>query len=177
MDIERISAFGTWRYAREFLDGATLVREPPVGPLEEMKFQHSVVAYYLVGHSIELSLKSFLLCRGVSPKKLSSREFGHKLNALRAEASRRKLGIEVALTKQEKATIDYFSGTYASKSHEYFATGSMRLPRYSDLHAVATKLVEALHDISSLFGGSYRRHLRPFWRPFSVRRCDYSTQL
>lgn len=147
MKTERVSAFGTWRYSREFLEGATQVKAPTAGPLEELSFQYSTVAYFLVGHAIELALKSFLLCRGMCPKKLASREYGHRLNVLRAEASRRKLGMEVVLTRQEKATIDYFANTYASKNYEYFAKGGLSVPSYRDLHAIATKLVEELKPI------------------------------
>lgn len=144
---ERVSPFGTWRYAREFLDGATQIGKPPESQLEELRLRYSVVAYYLTGHSLELSLKAFLLCRGMSPKTLSERRYGHNLHVLRAEAPRRKLGREVALTKREKKVIDFFSGTYSSKAHEYFAAGMMQLPRYGELHAIAEKLVGGLHDI------------------------------
>jgi hypothetical protein len=38
--------------------------------------------YYLYSHALELTLKSFLQCKGFSVKHLASREFGHKLQVL-----------------------------------------------------------------------------------------------
>jgi hypothetical protein len=53
--------------------------------------------YFLLGQSIELSLKAFLLGRGVPLKELRSRKYGHNLETLLDEARRRKLGLEVKL--------------------------------------------------------------------------------
>ncbi|MEK6553511.1 MAG: hypothetical protein AABZ54_08705, partial [Bacteroidota bacterium] len=56
------------------------------------------VVYYLIGHSIELSLKSFLLRRGLKKEELKNK-YGHDLSALLSESRRRKLGNIVKLTQ------------------------------------------------------------------------------
>ena len=47
-------------------------------------------AYYLLGHSLELLLKSFLIGRGTEVSELRSRKYGHDLEKLLTESKRRK---------------------------------------------------------------------------------------
>ncbi len=148
MDADPVSPLGMWRYSKEFLKSARTILPPPTTAREIAFLKYNGVAYYLLGHSIELSLKAFLLCRGTSIKTLRQRPFGHNLFELRKEASRRKLGREVTLSKPQKAVIDYFSESYESKRHEYFERGILSVPRYVELHSIATILVDGLYGIS-----------------------------
>jgi hypothetical protein len=47
---------------------------------------HSAGPYILLTHAIELALKGYLLCNGVTKEQLANRRFGHKLTALLQEA-------------------------------------------------------------------------------------------
>ncbi|MDP6375603.1 MAG: hypothetical protein QF921_14455 [Pseudomonadales bacterium] len=142
-----VSPFGLWCDAREFLAAATEIYPLPATAREIADLKYSGVAYYLLGHSIELSLKAFLLCRGISMETLRRDPYGHSLIALRKESSRRKLGTEVVLTRPQKAVIDYFSDSYASKRDEYFERAMLSVPRYAVLHVITTTLVDGLRTI------------------------------
>jgi hypothetical protein len=104
-------------------------------------------AYYLIGHSIELSLKAFLRGRGVPLKTLRSRAFGHDLEALLKESRKRKLGNEVKLNKAEINAILLLNRTYKSKEFEYIVTGSVTLPTYAVISKTADKLSNGLKNI------------------------------
>jgi hypothetical protein len=69
-------------YAEEFLAAAECANKKKL----------LIPKYYLLGHSIELSLKAFLMKRGNKLSDLRSHKFGHNLYALLRESRRRKLG-------------------------------------------------------------------------------------
>lgn len=105
----------------------------------------SMVAYYLVGHSIELALKSFLVAKGYSKAELRSRKkYGHNLANLLKECRRRKLGREAKLENAEIEAINLLNATYMSKRFEYLEYGIYRLPKYFFIRDVAAKLVSNL---------------------------------
>ena len=124
----------------EFLEASKLVLPPPENELEELKQKISFPAYFLVGHSIELSLKAFLLGRGLSNDTLRSRKYGHNLTALMKEARRRKLGAFVKLKKNELVAIETLNDCYSNKEFEYTVVGYRHLPHYSKIFAVARQL-------------------------------------
>ena len=83
MNDTRTTPFGMWRYGNDFRKAALAV-------LTEHNDRVFVPYYFLLGQSIELSLKAFLMGRGVSLYVLSSRKYGHDLKALLDEARRRR---------------------------------------------------------------------------------------
>lgn len=104
----------------------------------------SLPAYYLWGHSLELSLKAFLLGRGVPIETLKSRNFGHDLKALLKEARKHRLGTEVPLDQKEIGVISLLSHDYAAKRFEYRETGTYHLPYDFLTRRVAEKFVQLL---------------------------------
>jgi hypothetical protein len=110
----------------------------------ELRQPITLTAYYLVGHSIELSLKAFLLGRGVSIGKLRSKLYGHNLAALLSEARRRKLGNLAKLSRQDIAVINVLNECYGVKELEYAFTGARRLPHYSVTVSLAKHLLDSL---------------------------------
>jgi HEPN domain-containing protein len=108
-------------HAKDFLYAAEFVLNRAVGV--------SLPAYFLFGLSVELSLKAYLLERGMSLKELKSpNKFGHDLAKLLNEAQRRDLNDVVTLNQQEAGVIrllsyDYMIEkrfTYPMNGHEYF---------------------------------------------------------
>ena len=91
MRIRESMPFGVTRLSGEFLDAGIATKAPPKDAVQELVQPAPLVAFYLIGHSIELSLKAFLLGRGVSVTVLKSKRFGHDLSALLVESRRRKL--------------------------------------------------------------------------------------
>ena len=138
------AALGSLSLASEYLAAATIVLPPPTTDLEALRMKISFPAYFLVGHSIELSLKAFLLGRGVTKDQLKSRIFGHKLDALLTEARRRRLGNEVKLPQVETRAIVELNYCYSVKEFEYVEVGYRRLPSYALVHRVAGRLCHGL---------------------------------
>ena len=135
---------GSLRLASEYLAAATSVLPPPTTDLEAFRLKISFPAYFLVGHSIELSLKAFLLGRGATKDELRSRKFGHKLDALLSEARRRRLGSEVKLPQDETRAIVELNNCYSVKELEYAEVGYRRMPSYALVHRVAGRLCHGL---------------------------------
>ncbi len=63
-----------WALANSYLSAADQL-------LENSSGQVFVPILYLLGHSLELHFKAFLISQGIPEKKLKSREFGHNLIA------------------------------------------------------------------------------------------------
>ena len=135
---------GALRLASEYLAAATRVLTPPTSELEALRMRISFPAYFLVAHSIELSLKAFLLGRGMTKQELRSSKYGHRLDVLSTEARRRRLGIEVQLLRTEIEGISVLNRCYSAKELEYVEEGFRTLPSYALVHEVAGKLC---HDL------------------------------
>lgn len=139
MTIERTTPMGLWRHSKEFFDAAHVV-------LNAAGSSVSLPVYYLFGHSIELSLKAFLAARGVSLADLKSRKFGHDLNALLIEARKRRLGLQVKLSRIDVEVIKLLNFDYVAKRFEYRETGVYHLPLINLAEDVTHKLVKGLKN-------------------------------
>lgn len=110
----------------------------------------SFPAYFLLGRSIELSLKAFLLASGVEATELKSRELGHDLSALLGVALQHGLEQELKLDSQEAAIIRLLSYDYAEKWFEYPNTGGIySLPLINVTEEVAKRLAYELKAFCS----------------------------
>ena len=110
---------------------------------ERLTCRASFPAYFLVGRSIELSLKAFLFARGEKINRLKYK-YGHDLSKLIIESRRRKLGREVKLTRNQLASVKLLSAPYSQKLLEYSEVGTYTLPHYWVICEVATGLVYGL---------------------------------
>ena len=140
---------GASTHARDFLAAATKVQAPAKTELEAFRQRPSLVAYYLAAHAIELSLKSFLLVKGVSVQVLRSRTYGHNLAALLTESRRRRLGLVVKLSESEVRMIRLMNETYSAKELEYRYGGSRVLPPYAGLVVIAERLCSGVHGYAA----------------------------
>ena len=124
---------GFLKHAQEFFQAADLVVSKAEGV--------SLPAYFLLGRSIELSLKAFLLHQGMLITELRKKAFGHNLYALLEKS--RQHGIEdyVAMEAIEDGVIQLLSYDYAEKRLEYRVTGgTYYLPLLDVTWTVARKL-------------------------------------
>jgi HEPN domain-containing protein len=128
------TSLGLWNHAREFAEAASVVAEAAGD-------KTPLPAYYLWGHSIELSLKAFLFGCGVPLRKLKSKELGHDLKALAREALSHNLKTVVHLDSQEIAEIDLLNYDYVAKHFEYHETKTYHLPFKHRTKRIAEKLV------------------------------------
>jgi hypothetical protein len=137
--VAHVGAFGLHRYANEFL-GAAMRFEP-----QDAGF--TPVPYYLVCRSIELSLKSYLVARGL--KRNDLKQIGHNLNKALHAASDHGLKAFVDVSPEETLLIAQANDLYSQKQFEYFenlglAFGFTNPPDLGGLSALASKLVTNL---------------------------------
>jgi HEPN domain-containing protein len=135
---DRTTPFGMWRYGNDFRKAAIAVgREHP-----DRAF---MPYYFLLGQSIELSLKAFLMGRGIPLTELR-KKYGHDLKALLDEARHRKLGIEVKLDNTHCAVIHMLGIEYLGKRFQYMRSGMMYLPDAWIAEESANRLSEGLEE-------------------------------
>ncbi len=110
----------------------------------------SPAKYYLAGRSIELSLKAFLLIKGVTRDKLK-KSLGHDLHKLLRKC--KELGIVniVNISEVQEGIIENLNTWYARKGFEYFELESLTnspksLPDISSVQDLANFLIEALKE-------------------------------
>ena len=133
-DDSRNLARAFWRRSKEFLEAANLVAEAAGDRV-------SLPAYYLWGHSIELSLKGFLIGHDITLRELKSGELGHNLTALWQKARSLGLGQEIHLYPKEIGTILVLSQDYAGKKFEYAEAEEYKLPFIELTKRTADRLV------------------------------------
>lgn len=143
---DRISALGFHRKGREFMDAAFAVKAPnEKNPLLDSA---PFTAYYLLGHSLELLLKSFLIGRGAKISELRSRKYGHDLEQLLKEAKRRKIGRELKFEPLDTGLILFLNLSYKPKLLEYYAQGIYEFPRYTLIAAVTQRTCDSLYPFA-----------------------------
>ena len=96
----------------------------------------------LYGIAIELSLKAFLLKRGLTLDQV--RALSHNLEKTLALARRRKLGREVKLDPREIAAIHVLNINYSTHRFRYIVTGSTKVPQLVYIERAAKELVVGL---------------------------------
>jgi len=134
-----ITPLGFHTYATDFLTAARDLK-----PSDHF----SPVPYYLYCRSIELSLKSFLLGKGVT-KKILKKKLGHDL--VKTLKLARKSGISdlLLLSPDQENCLRKANEYYASKGFEYFELanairGYSDRPALEELDGLAAELVSKL---------------------------------
>jgi hypothetical protein len=136
---ERTTPYGMWRYGNDFRKAALAV-------LDHHNDRTFMPYYFLLGQSIELSLKAFLLGRGLSLSDLRSRKFGHNLKAIADEARRHRIDLEVKLENFHYAVIHLLSIEYLERRFQYIRTGRMQLPEIPLIQDASDKLSGGLEN-------------------------------
>lgn len=142
-DDERTSAIGLTRYAYEYLEAAMVVDEH-CGAAPQYSHISPTPAYYLLSHSVELTLKSYLRHCGITVKQLSSREYGHDLNASYQKA--KELGLQNLFHPTEDDTRALAMLVAINESHElrYIRTGLKEFPSWAIVEPFAVRLHQAV---------------------------------
>lgn len=102
--------------AREFIQHAEEFRQAAERLHSRMPFLYHPT-FYMALHSIELGLKAYLAGAGVGKRRLASRDFGHDLGALVAEAH--DAGAIPFLNAHDRKMITYGGKNYSKKCFEY----------------------------------------------------------
>jgi hypothetical protein len=103
----RMYPMGMYAYGHEFYDISR-------------KTKYSPVKSYLLGHALELFLKSFLMKKGLCIKELKSRSFSHNIDRLLKESLKHDIEDCFHISDELKADIISFSKFYSAKFYEYF---------------------------------------------------------
>ena len=148
-DPSRTTPMGMARYSHEFMEAALAVDEK-IGNRPGFEIVAPIPVLYLVGHSIELSLKAFLLHNGVPLRELrSKRHFGHSLHTCLRKAKELGLLAHVQFTGQEEGAFEILDDLYSTKQLEYIVTGTKHFPVFGLVELFAVKLFNA---VSALVG-------------------------
>lgn len=111
------------------------------------KWAYEIVApipvLFLIGQSIELSLKAFLLSEGVSLRKLRYK-YGHELHRALRKAKELGLSNFVEFSEEDLFVVELLNQLYSSKQLQYIVTGAKTFPVFGSLERMALKLCHAV---------------------------------
>lgn len=143
-DPQKTTPLGMIRYAHEFMEAALAVDEK-IGAKPGFEIVAPIPALYLLGHSIELSLKAYLLSREVNLRQV--RALGHDLHACLRKAKELGLLNYVEFRSQEEGAFEILNGLYSTKQLEYIVTGAKKFPVFGPLELFSARLFNAVAGI------------------------------
>lgn len=140
----RVSPYGFYLYANDFFSAATLWKD--------LK-RFSPVPYYLYCRSIELALKSFILChdKNITTEKLKDKKkYGHDLIKCLNQAE--KVFGKRLLEDKERENVEKANKYYKEKGFEYFRVidfvcGRQNIPDLLILKQASSKLLNLLSSL------------------------------
>lgn len=144
-DSDRTTAIGLARYAAEFHEAAGGA-DSALGHKPGFEIVAPIPVMYLIGHSMELSLKAFLVHNGVGLRELRT-EFRHDLHKCLEKAKELGLLGQVKFDDHELAAFSDLDHLYSTKQLEYIVTGSKQFPMYGYLHTMSEKLLATICPI------------------------------
>jgi hypothetical protein len=139
-DVNRTTAMGLLTDAKEMLAAAKLLNDSDVWKVQRP-------TYDLLGHSIEVAMKSFLLANGTSPGTLK-KKLGHNL----AKTARRVIAARSnsvsPIVQENLNSIDLLNHYYQAKEFEYRVTGSKTYPQKEVLFAFLDAIIPKIEPIA-----------------------------
>lgn len=139
---EEPTPFGMLRYAEDY----RIAAEKVIGDCNPLESGLLMPAYNLIGQSIELSLKAYLLSAGLESKQLRVFPFGHRINALLAKAEELGLVAFVPLDGADRHIVASLSARFETHEFRYIKVGTKTLPYWSLIAALAGRFTQELHD-------------------------------
>ena len=140
---EKTTPIGLIRYAQDFYDCA-IAADRVVGMRPGYEIIAPTPVMYLVGHSIELCLKSYLLFCGVSIKVLRNKPYCHDLTECYKKAKELGLYSHVELSKDDEEVIEILSALYSKKLLNYIEVGEKTFPVFGPIQTVNTMLLKSV---------------------------------
>lgn len=126
-----------WALANSYFDAARQLMQHP-------STKEVLPTIFLLGHSLELHLKAFLLAHGVSEKKL--RELGHNLVASLRECRRRGICNHLVLSRTQIKQIIQIDRYYRRKHLEYFFGNAKRFGSMEELQQIVGSVAKAVFN-------------------------------
>ena len=141
LDPEKTTPVGFARYAEEFFLSSIIV-ERELGLKIGAGQIPTVPSLYLIGHSIELALKAYVLTHKNSLDDLIS--LGHDLERCYQEAQIFSIGNKFFPTQQELGAFELLDNLYSTKQLEYIVSGNKNMPLFSLVQSFSNKLLLAV---------------------------------
>lgn len=139
-DADRTTSMGLLTDAKQMLAAAKLLHDSDVWNVQRP-------TYYLLGHSIEVALKSFLLANGAGPGTLK-KKLGHNL----AKAARRVIASGEnsvsSIVQEHLGAIDLLNHYYEAKEFEYRVTGAKTFPAKETLFAFLDAIIPKIEPVA-----------------------------
>lgn len=142
-DPTRTTPLGLIRYAHDIYDSARALKDQ-LGKETRFELVSPMPSMYLIGHSIELALKAYLLNHQLTLKELRSKVYGHDLAACENKAKELGLVELLIITPAESAAIEMLHYLYSTKQLEYIVTGTKSMPLFELFESYARKLIRAV---------------------------------
>lgn len=147
--MEKKTPYYFYRNARYFEKAAKILYE---NKSNNISFK---VIYYIIGHSLELSLKSYLLIKGFTVKELRKKCYGHNLDNLLTKVIDDKDFSDIFKLNNEqikiiKTFIEIANISYESKQLEY-PSGEIIMPYIEHLFEILEILLKGCKRISEEF--------------------------
>ena len=141
-DPARTTPIGLVRYACEFMETA-LAADEKMGRRRGFEIVAPVPVMFIVGHSLELALKAFLLSKGV-PLRTLRKDYGHSLHRTMRKAKELGLLCIVPLAEDEMETIELLDALYSTKQLEYIVSGAKSYPVFGLLERASLRLIHGI---------------------------------
>jgi len=142
-DDDRTTAFGVWRFGRDYLKAAHTLDDADTNAWVASNVTHQCVC-----QGIELAFKSYVLAKGKTLNDL--RSIGHSLVKCMNAA------VDLGLPKpsaEYRAALDMIDRYYKDHEFRYIVTGMKEYPALGALLAVCAKtLYDAAPDVASAMG-------------------------
>ena len=116
--IQKVYPCRLWKLGKDFRIYAEVIFKNKIDGADLRPF------YFMIGHSYELILKSFLLTKGIELNALKN-EYGHNLLNLFKLAMKYKEFKEIEGIKEIESIVDLLNEYYKEKDFEYIGTESM----------------------------------------------------
>jgi hypothetical protein len=131
------TGMGLWTDSKEMLEAANILIPKGISVMGPM--------YYLLGHSLEVGIKSFILSKGANQKCL--RDIGHDL--IKAVEWSKPCGIESYFTfsNEQVEMIMLLNKYYKTKEFEYRKTGNKTFPDAVEFASMIKSLLEAIKPV------------------------------
>ncbi|WP_213770566.1 hypothetical protein [Bradyrhizobium sp. dw_78] len=139
-DADRTSAMGLLTDAKEMLAAAKPLHDSKVRKVQRP-------THYLLGHSIEVALKSFLLANGASPGTLK-KKLGHNLARTARPVIAAGSNSVSPIVEEYLAAIDLLNHHYQVKEIEYRVTGSKTFPAKETLFAFLDAVIPKIEPVA-----------------------------
>jgi hypothetical protein len=143
ISLNSATSVGVIRYAKEFLEAAIAV-DDSIGMRSEYSIIPPTPVLFLLGHSMELSLKSYLIHKGVQNDTLKNRKIGHDLIKCLKMALTLGLTDVVSISEDDRDIIHILNKLYSCKQLEYCYIGCKEFPAFGNIKKIAVNLVNSV---------------------------------